>query len=542
MFNKSTEKLDCKSIEEALEVSQVGVFSWKCTNPTSFICSKLVPQHFGFERQSDFQDASSELYSVNIEDLQNQIHPDDWATLRGVMVTLNSTKAQVHIPFRVLFENGEWHWLNLCGQFGFDQNGTVVSATGSITDLNEMQILKQELRSLQLSKDTAVVASQQKSAFLANMSHEIRSPLGVILGYAELLADQKLEASERSEYFQMVARNGHQVLALIDDILDLSKVEAGKLEFERQRIRIRTLFDDIYSALKPRAAAKGITLRFEMATSIPEYINSDPVRLRQIVFNLVSNAINFTKFGRVDCIVETVPSDIGKTPGSRLQIRIKDTGVGISVESQKSLFDLFYRGDQSVINHCGGTGLGLALSRKLSRLLGGDVMLVASEVGKGSEFMAWIDMNLVANSNKNSQQIQERQPRTQVVDMDKMPLKGVRILVAEDSPDSQALIRRILLKLGAVVEMAFDGQDAIERVHSGKFDIILMDLQMPRLDGFEATKKLRDDNCHLPVIAITGHAMKEEKDRCLSAGCTDHLAKPISSVDLVDMISRYIPH
>ena len=392
---------------------------------------------------------------------------------------------------------------------------------------------------LQQALVRAEAADRAKSEFLANMSHEIRTPMTAILGYADLLAEEGDAAQptlDRAEVIETIRRNGRHLLALINDILDLSKIEAGRLDVESVRFSPIQVVEEVYSLLNVTAQTKGLCLRVEPCWPLPESMQGDPVRLRQILMNLVGNAIKFTKEGGV-----TLRWALERSVDEpRLRFEIIDTGIGITREQMGRLFEPFSQADSSTTRRFGGTGLGLAISRRLARMMGGDVT-VASEPGKGSTFTVTIptgplkDIALLTEAAvpPAAESTETASAQAAGPSEDPRPLAGQRVLLAEDGPDNQRLIAYVLRRAGADVEIAENGRIAVDKVvqalaPGGRgFDLILMDMQMPEMDGYQATRLLRKHGCRLPIIALTAHAMEGDCKKCLDAGCDGYATKPI---------------
>jgi signal transduction histidine kinase len=386
-------------------------------------------------------------------------------------------------------------------------------------------------------KESAEAASKAKSAFLANMSHEIRTPLGAVLGFSELMLNQNLSATERSNYVSAIKRNGELLSNIISDILDISKVEADKLEIERQDVPIEDVLTDITTMLRLQAQEKGLALTIASDGQLPSHISTDPLRLRQIIINIVGNAIKFTQRGAVEVKIKQLPNKNGHP---LIAFEVKDSGEGIPPEQTKKLFQAFTQADVSTKRKHGGTGLGLILSKRLANLLGGDVVLAQSEVGVGSTFTITIDPGpqshqFVNNLVSSTQELHDALPSQGMPD-DAMRLRGLKVLLVEDAPDNQVLIGRFLKMAGAQVEIANNGREAIEKTDRDQFDLLLMDLQMPVMDGYEATETLRSGGYKKPIIALTAHALKEERLRCLASGFNDHIGKPVNRHILLDSI------
>lgn len=384
------------------------------------------------------------------------------------------------------------------------------------------------------ARDMAEAASRAKSAFLANVSHEIRTPLGAILGFSELLLDPHLIAEDRRQYVETIVRNGRDLTRLIDDVLDLSKVEAGRLEIERLSFELPAFLEEILQSLGVKAREKGIALELLTDPTLPTTVTSDPTRLRQILFNIVGNAIKFTSQGSVTLTARYTEKIVGIGQPAKLIFVVSDTGRGVSAQQMNNLFQSFVQADSSTTRKFGGTGLGLVLSRRLARLLGGDVELTKSEPDKGSVFTVTIEAGAVS-----------RVAPVAAVEMpapacrSERPLAGVRVLIADDAKDNQLLFRRVLAGKGASVDVVDNGEQAVHQALAHRYDVVLMDIQMPVLDGYDATKELRRRGFEGPIIALTAHAMKDERERCLGIGCNDHLPKPVRHDVLVETVARY---
>jgi len=381
-------------------------------------------------------------------------------------------------------------------------------------------------------------ASRLKSVFIANMSHEIRTPLAVIKGFAELLAQEKIGTEENQKWIAVVLSASAQLETLINDMLDISKIEAGKLDIERHDVPLKQIIADTETLLGNKAKEKGLRLHFTAEGLVPLVVNTDKARLRQILINIIGNAIKFTEEGQVEVVVKLADS---KNPGSsQLVFTVRDEGIGITPEQEQRLFQSFSQADSSITRRFGGTGLGLSLSRHLAKLLGGDVALLR-EKGKGSVFAISIDPGpinpLTLRTDFDSLEVKQQHPTPRT--NNQSIIKGLHILVAEDAPDLGALVEYILVSHGAKVKLVTNGKEAIHATRNSIFDMILMDIQMPIIDGYEATRQLRLEGFTLPIFALTAHAMKGERGRCLAAGFTEYLAKPVSMKKLLDEIKYY---
>ncbi len=386
-------------------------------------------------------------------------------------------------------------------------------------------------------------ANRAKTEFVANMSHEIRTPMTAIMGYADLLLDPDTSAVERSAHIQTIRRNGDHLLSILNDILDLSKIEAGRMTIEDAPCSPVAILGEVASLMRVRAKEKGLCLEVLYETPIPETIRTDPTRLRQIVVNLVSNAVKFTDRGGVRIVARCEGT---RTDAPVLVLEVVDTGIGMSEAQVAKVFEPFVQADSSATRRFGGTGLGLAICRRLSLMMGGD-LVVESQPGRGSVFRFSVTTGSLRDVRMASPVDAAEAPSeaSATVRSAVHSLPGsCSVLLAEDGPDNQRLITTYLEKAGARVSVAENGRIAVDRAMAAyrdkePFDVILMDMQMPVMDGYEATSLLRAQGYSGPVIALTAHAMTGDRERCLAAGCTDYLKKPIRRETLTSAVAEY---
>ena len=397
---------------------------------------------------------------------------------------------------------------------------------------------------LQRARDASIEASRAKSDFLAKMSHEIRTPLNAIIGMNDLILGTSLN-SEQREYARIAEAEGHSLLNLINDILDLSKVESGQLILETLEFDLRDLVDAAAGSLAMRAHAKGLDLNCSVESDVPCALIGDPVRLRQILTNLLSNAIKFTDSGEVSILVERDATSAGD---STLLLRVSDTGIGIPSETIDSIFNDFIQADSSITRKYGGTGLGLPISKQLVELMGGRLW-VDSELGKGSTFYfnARFDIQREQGATSSSLVPDPETLTTLIVD-DSRANRGrchpLEILMVEDSQHNRLIIQSYLKETPHHLEVAENGEAGFSMFQTGHFDLVLMDVRMPVMDGYTATKLIREwEQAQglkpTPVIALTAHALKEDVENSVAVGCNAHITKPIRKASLMEAIHEF---
>lgn len=402
-----------------------------------------------------------------------------------------------------------------------------------INQKHKLTDLAEELNMLRITADSA---NQAKTQFLANMSHEIRTPLAAVLGFSENLAISGLSISERQKSVEAIRRNSDLLMRLLDDILDLSKIEAGKIIFESSNFDLKQLFEDIESSLSIRARQKGIQLKFDYKSQdeAHTFYFSDNLRIKQVLLNIIGNAIKFTSKGVVQVSLQVTSSDRPKTDW--VKVAVKDEGLGLNESQINNLFQPFTQAELSTKRKFGGTGLGLVISRQIARALGGDVRILETAEGKGSTF----EISFLLSRSLDTD-IEKENNKNQFPTM-KLPddvLKGCRVLAVDDSLDNLALLEIFLAQSGAVLTLATSGDEAIKHYQQEPFDLILMDIQMPNKDGHETTQELRQMGCRLPILALTAHAIKEEQNKCYQSGCDTVMTKPLNKDKLIRLIHTY---
>jgi PAS domain S-box-containing protein len=439
------------------------------------------------------------------------------------MLTLRTGREQRGVVMGIQHADGQVRWISVNSVPQRDELGIVAGVVVTFSDITRQRELTEQARA----------ASKSKSEFLANMSHEIRTPMTAILGFADLLledGDISRAPATRVQTIETIRRNGEHLLSVINDILDLSKIESGRLTVEHLPVDLHHKLSGCIDLMRIRAEAKSLTLRLEYATPIPRVIVCDPTRLKQIVLNLLGNAIKFTELGSVTLSVRMESS-------SRLVVSVTDTGIGMSAQQLNELFRPFTQADTTTSRRFGGTGLGLAISQKLATLMGGSLYATSVE-GTGSTFSLVLNVPAVPGDElwtpPSGPAAPVAVPKPEVTMLNAKPLEGKRVLLAEDGPDNQRLISHHLRRAGAIVTVVGNGKLAVDAAKEpGTFDLILMDMQMPEMDGYSAARELRRLDVKVPIIALTAHAMSGDREKCISAGCDDYATKPIEREKLI---------
>ncbi|MDD4973742.1 MAG: ATP-binding protein [Bacteriovorax sp.] len=453
------------------------------------------------------------------------IHPYDLPSVSRAWISSVRTGKPFKEEYRIRRVDGEYRWF-LGRALPIKNNSDVILYwNGTATDIEDYKRIERELEA---AKENAENANATKTAFLANMSHEIRTPLGAILGFSELLKSANLEHVLRDQYIETISRNGQNLTRIIDDILDIAKVEAGRLDVEHIDFALFDLLTEVINLLSGKAKQKGIYLTLSINKNVPKNIYSDPTRLRQIFINIIGNAIKFTDMGGVAVHVKSKQHMDGTL---KLSVEVTDTGRGLTEEQKNRLFEPFTQADNTTTRQFGGTGLGLALSKRLSEALGGTITIDKYEEDRGCTFI----VSFVAMLGK--EELMKVDSASDCFCPSKnLPLKGMHVLFADDSPDNQFLIEHFLTINGAEVSLASDGSEAVDKALAGKFDLVLMDIQMPKMDGYQATKVLLKRGYKTPIVALTAHAMAEERTRTKAVGFSGHLTKPLNFTELLQTI------
>ncbi len=521
LAEKMTQSLrkTAQRLELAIAGANDGLWDWDLTTDDVYFSPRWKEQ-LGYEKH--------ELPNT-IGTWEKLTHPEDLDLAKQRVAEHISGKSDLYVcEFRMRHRDGNWRWMLGRGRCAYNGEGKATRILGFNTDIT---LAKQQTKELSLAKEQAEIANKAKSDFLATMSHEIRTPMNGIIGMADIVLQSALGAEQKT-YIETIKSSAESLVTIINDILDFSKLEAGKLEIEQIPFHLRESLHRVISLLQSPAHEKDLYIKTEISAEVAPVLVGDPTRLQQILFNLIGNAIKFTERGGI-----TV-----KVSGSnKIKFEVIDTGIGISQDTAANLFHRFTQSDSSVSRKYGGSGLGLSICKQLVELMGGEIG-VDSQPSVGSNFWFEIAMRPYAAAvvhetaapqkvSDAASQIAQTQPRA--------PARNLRILVAEDNKINQMVISAMLLKMGHQIDMASNGTDAIAAIQKNDYDLVLMDIQMPEMDGITATKKIREIPgvaAKIPIIALTANAMQGDREYYLQAGMNDYVSKPIS----MDSLSRAI--
>ncbi|MDR9405120.1 MAG: ATP-binding protein, partial [Halothece sp. Uz-M2-17] len=477
-----------------------------------------------------------------IEDSLNRIHPDDRNQLQQCLERAIATGTPYELEFRIYRFDGTVITVLGRGEPVLSDKNQVTHLVGTVQDQTAQKLAEQEL---QAAKQSAEAANRAKSQFLALITHELRTPMNAVLGLSDLALRTPLNLTQR-DYLTKIKTATTSLLDIINDILDLSKIEAEKLELESVSFELQPVFNQIEHILALKAAEKGLALIFEVEGNVPRYLQGDPLRLRQVLLNLVGNAVKFTETGSIWVKVKALSISEATV---RLKFEVQDTGIGLTTAQIATLFDPFTQADVSTSHKYSGTGLGLAICKRLVTLMGGNIG-VTSQPQQGSTFS--FDIELGYNSAQQRDLLLPHQDQTDALSVEtrvRQTVGGSHILLVEDNEVNQFIIQELLQSIGIKVDVVVDGQSAIAQVQAFRYDLILMDIQLPQIDGLEATRQIRamarDTGkkylATVPIIALSAYTMNAVRDQSLQAGMNDHISKPVSPETLFQALLQWIP-
>ena len=513
---------EAKKLEQEIKLTSERFTSLFYNSPVAMTITDMTTRNFVMANNAflgTFGFTSNEVIGESVESFDFVVNPDDVATLEEEL--MKNSKIQ-NREIVVLKRNGE-EFVALCSLeiINVDGQAQIMSAFQDITKQKRVESALQE------AKKAAEANTMAKSSFLANMSHEIRTPLNAMLGFADLMNKTHLSGLQR-EYLDAIDASGKNLLNLINDILDFSKIEAGMLSIEKTPFSIQQALDSVNMMFFDRAQSKGLKFSTSVDPAIPSLVNGDPTRFTQIMINLIGNAIKFTNKGSVEITCKAFELSDGNVT---MEIVVSDTGIGIAEEKLNSIFNRFTQAEDDTTRNFGGTGLGLSIAKKLVELQGGELW-VKSSVNEGSVFSFKLTYE-ISESNEYA-----HKEALVFAGSQKDTFKGKRVLIVEDNLLNQKLASTLLIAEGFEVESAANGRLALEKLNQVPFDIVLMDIQMPVMDGYQATRELRNNlNLGVPVIAMTANALAGERERCIEAGMNEYITKPFKTQELLEMIS-----
>lgn len=512
----------------ALEGGQFGIWEWDIVNNKVFYAN-LFKVILGYD-ENEFGDS--------FEEWESRIHPED-LPLAMDKINRHFKGEEYVVEYRMRCKDNNYKWLRSRGKVtDWSEDGKPVKMIGTNEDISDRKIIEQELREkykqLEALKQVADDANKAKSLFLANMSHEIRTPLNGILATIQLLQSTIVDA-EQNKYIKMIKESGNILLAIINDLLDISKIEAGTYRLREESFDLKEVISGIHNNLSVASNLKGLEVRYYLDPAIDVQVVGDKLRLQQILNNLINNAVKFTDDGYVSLRVKKISSG---SHGEKVEFRIEDSGIGIEDSFKKTIFQNFYQGDLSLSKKYMGTGLGLSISKQLAQLMNGDIWF-ESAVGQGSTFYFTCEFKKQTNFTEENQETGTMADRINT----SAQFNNKVILCVEDNIINQQVMEEIIIKKGYKYIAAYNGLEALNIINNNSVDLILMDIQLPELNGFEVTKTIRERETkekHLPIIAMTAYAMIEDKDKCINAGMDEYITKPFDIEELYGVIERHL--
>jgi signal transduction histidine kinase/DNA-binding NarL/FixJ family response regulator len=516
-------------LQLAVEAAGLALWDWQLPSPQMFMTARWG-EMLGDIAMDGFWDTSG---------LLDRVHPDDRARVEMATRSLLDGQQQRAVSEHRVRTIDSWIWVESHGMVAeHDAKGRPLRLMGTVADISERKRVEAEV---ERARELAEQASRAKSDFLANMSHEVRTPLNALMGLTRLLMDSPLN-DEQKNWLELMDSSAHALLAMLNDVLDLSRIEAGKMSIESVAFDLHEVLREVGALYAQQAQAKPLSFDLELAPGLPQQMQGDPGRLRQVLGNLLSNALKFTPRGGS---VRVSAQALATTGGQQrlLRLRVQDSGVGISPKQQTTIFDAFTQADASTARRFGGSGLGLAICSRLVKLMGGGIEL-QSELGLGSTFTVTVPMGDVASANSA--------PLSAPLELSEVSQAGDRfagltVLVAEDHPVNELLMNQLLQRLQCQVRNARDGTQAVEQWSGGGVDLVLMDVQMPGVNGLQATRRIRELEIerrlpHTPIVAVTANAMNGDREACLVAGMDGYVPKPVSPQALMRAMDEALLH
>lgn len=522
-------KAELENLENQLLLQRITTSIPEIISVTDINDNKIIFSNQSLGEFLGYSEKETESLGVNI--IKILIHPEDFEkeNIRFFKITNHSTNDYIETILRLKHNDGQYRWLFFRDLiFSKDNKNKIKEVLTVVNDITFHKVAEEQLKQ---SKANAENAARIKSEFLSNMSHEIRTPLNAIIGITDLLL-QDNQSDSNNEYLKAIKFSADNLLVIINDVLDFSKIESGKIAFESIEFSIKEKITELVKTYSIKASEKNISLGFQIDDSVPEIIIGDPFKLNQILINLVGNALKFTEKGNIDIFVtmKNHTEDI-----VLLEFAVKDTGIGIANELQSKIFESFTQAYSETSRKFGGTGLGLAIVKRLIELQGGSIR-VESKPSFGSNFIFQLSFGISSNKTTKEEEISS---------LSEFNFEGMKVLYAEDNVMNQFFIKKLFAKWKIDYDVACNGREAVDFISKKDYEIVLVDLQMPELDGFEVAKFIRTDNVSgfnkdVPIIAFTADISPETKTKVLSVGMNDYLTKPFRQEELLYKLSRYI--
>lgn len=516
-------------LQLAVDAAGLALWDWQLPSPQMFLTARWG-EMLGDIAMDGFWDTSG---------LLDRVHPDDRERVEKATRSLLDGQQQRAVSQHRVRTIDSWIWVESHGMVAeHDAKGRPLRLMGTVADISERKRVEAEV---ERARELAEQASRAKSEFLANMSHEVRTPLNALMGLTRLLMESPLN-DEQKNWLELMDSSAHALLAMLNDVLDLSRIEAGKMTVESVVFDLHEVLREVGALYAQQSHAKPLSFELELAPGLPQQMQGDPGRLRQVLGNLLSNALKFTPRGGS---IRVSAQALTATGGAQrlLRLRVQDSGVGISPKQQTTIFDAFTQADASTARRFGGSGLGLAICSRLVKLMGGGIEL-KSELGQGSTFTVTVPMGDVAGAHST--------PLSAPLELNEVSQAGDRfagltVLVAEDHPVNELLMNQLLQRLHCRVRNARDGEQAVAEWSAGGVDLVLMDVQMPGVNGLQATRRIREleierHRPHTPIVAVTANAMNGDREACLAAGMDGYVPKPVSPQALMRAMDDALLH
>ncbi len=503
-------KTNTMQLIEAQRVGNIGSWEWDPINGKMYRSDEMY-RIFGVSKENRAEEFYAQL-----------VHPDDREYMDKIVENCYKDHMPFNFFFRIIRPDGEERVLNSKGKVVTNSRGEVIKLVGTSQDVTNAKRAEQELmKAKQIAEQSLVL----KETFLANMSHEIRTPMNAIIGFTDILIKRNLQPQEK-EYVQIIKNSGENLLRIINDILDISKIEADMIVFEEHPVSIKEIFKSLQTMMQQKATEKGLELIYKAEANVPDVLLGDPTRITQILLNLTGNSIKFTKTGKVEVAARALRDEKEKTV---LQFAVSDTGIGIPEDKLNSIFERFKQAEDHTTRNYGGTGLGLSIAKQLVELQGGQ-MSITSKLNHGTQITFTLPL-------KKTKEVYQIKPVDEERKFDPEELKKLKILLAEDNPINVKLVLSLFSDYGIEADVAENGKEAVELVKGNYYDLVLMDMEMPEMNGYEATTVIREDlKNKVPIIAMTAHAMAGEREKCFKLGMYDYISKPINANLLFEKI------